>query len=62
MNNLNLNPIMPPKNTASKSKTGDTQKSDFQIQMDRYAKARRDKEDPKHIEALASKAKGKSYL
>ena len=41
---------------------GATQKSDCQIQMDSNAKAWRDKEDPKHTEALAAMAKEKTYL
>ena len=53
---------MPPKNTASKSPTGATRKSDHQIQIDSNAKARRDKEDLKHTEALAATANKKIYL
>ena len=62
LNNLNLNPIMPPKKTASKSPTGATQKSDCQIKMDSDAKAWGDKEDTKHTEALAATANEKIYL
>ena len=47
---------MPPKNTASKSPTGATQKSDRQIKTDSEAKARRDKEEPKHTEVIAATA------
>ena len=60
LNKLNLNPIMPPKQTASKSPTGATRKSDRQIKIDSDAKARRDKEDTKHTEALAAMAKEKT--
>ena len=53
---------MPPKITMSKSPTGATRKSDRQIQMDSNAKARQDKEDLKHTEALAATAKKHIYL
>ena len=53
---------MPLKNTASKSPTGATRKSDRQIKMDSEAKARHDKEDSKHTKAIAATAKGKIYL
>ena len=51
---------MSPKITASKSPMGATRKSDRQIQMDSDTMARRDKEDPKHTEALAATSKNKS--
>ena len=62
LNNLNLNPIMLPKNTASKSPTGATRRSDRQIKRKSDAKAQRDKEDTKHSEALTATAKEKIYL
>ena len=53
---------MPPKNTASKSPTETTQKSDCQIQMDSNAKAQRDKENSKHTKALEATAKETIYI
>ena len=53
---------MPPKNIASKSPTGSTQKYDCQIQMDSDSKARRDKEDPKHTKALEATTKETIYI